>query len=90
MVKGAQAVVSDGGNLESAMTKLRGLSQESQVAIATIIDRLAVVEGVSGHADCKLPIVNLDLWLTKLRSERKSERTITLYEYLVRRFLIQS
>lgn len=71
------------------MAKLQGLSQESQYALVSIIERLALAEGVSSHADYKLPIANLDLWLIKLRSERKSEGTVRLYEYLVRRFLRQ-
>lgn len=70
-VNGIQAPKGDSGNIESAIGKLRGLSQESQVAIASIIDRLALAEGVSGHADHRLPVENIDLWLTKLRSERE-------------------
>ena len=33
------------------------------------------------------PLENMGHWLTKLKSERKAERTIRLYEYLARRFL---
>ena len=81
-----QALLVTNRDLESTITKLRILSQESQTAVALIIDVLAPAEGVSGHADCRLPITNLDLWLTKLRSERKSEGNTRLYEYLARRF----
>ncbi len=77
-------------SLKPAIEKLRGLSPESQAAIASIIDRLALAEGVSVAVDDKLPIENIGLWLTKLRSERKSEGTIRLYEYLARRFLRQT
>jgi hypothetical protein len=71
------------------MSKLQGLSGGSQDAIVSLINRLADAEGVSINANYKLPIKNIGHWLTKLRSERKSESTINLYEYLVRRFLKQ-
>ena len=74
-------------NLELAIAKLRGLSTESQAAITSIISKLAQVEGVSSHIDCEPPIKNIGLWLTKLRSERKSERTVKMYGYLASRFL---
>jgi site-specific recombinase XerD len=87
MGKGTQAPNAASGGIESAIDKLRGLPIESQAAVCSIIDRLAEAEGVSCHNEHKLPIGNIELWLTKLRSERKSERTIGLYEYLARRFL---
>jgi len=89
MERGIQAHKPDGCNLESAIGKLRGLSNESKVAIASIINRLAEAEGVSVSIDYKLPSENIHHWLTKLRSERKADRTIKLYAYLVRRFLKQ-
>jgi len=55
--------------------------------VASLISRLAKAEGVSISVAHKLPAKNLELWITKLRSERKSEKTIRLYNYLVRRFL---
>lgn len=45
MVKGTQATVFDSSNFEMAIVKLRGLSQESKTAIASVIDRLVEVEG---------------------------------------------
>jgi hypothetical protein len=78
------------GSLESTIGKLRRLSNESQAAIASIINKLAEAEGVSIGISFKLPIENLSYWLTKLKSERKSVETIYLYEYLVRRFLKQN
>jgi len=57
--------------------------------MASIIDRLAEAEGVSPRTEFKPPLENIGLWLTKLRSERKSERTIRLYSYLAERFLSQ-
>lgn len=38
-------------NLESAIIKVRGLSDESQAVIASIINKLAGAEGVSGLAN---------------------------------------
>ena len=73
-----QASKTDNGGLESAIIKLRGISPGSQAAIVSIISKLAVAEGVSIGADYRLPIENIGLWLTKLRSERKSEGTIKL------------
>ena len=51
MVKRTQAASLDSGKLESAMAKLRGLSQESQIAITSIIDKLAHAEGISFSVD---------------------------------------
>ena len=44
MAKGTQAASLDSGSLESAVEKLRGLSQESQATVASIINRLALGE----------------------------------------------
>ena len=76
-------------DLETAIGKLRMLSGESQIAITSIISRLAKAEGVSITSGHRLPIENLKSWIIKLKVERKSERTIRLYGYLVRRFLKQ-
>ncbi|MFC2018678.1 tyrosine-type recombinase/integrase [Chloroflexota bacterium] len=89
MMRGTQATEPDSVGLESAIGKLRVLPRESQAVIASLIDRLAEAEGVSAGADHRPPIENLPLWVTKLKSERKSERTISLYSYLAERFLKQ-
>ena len=75
--------------LESAIAKLRGMSQESKALIIPLIDTLADAEGISVRTEFKPPLENVGPWLTKLHSERKSERTVSLYQYLVRRFLKQ-
>ena len=72
MWKGTQVPSVEGGYLESVMARLSGLSQESQAAVAAVIDRLALIEGVSPQVDLKLPLDNIDLWLTKLNSPQKS------------------
>ena len=75
--------------LETAISKLRGLSQESRAFIIPLIDKLADAEGVSTRTELQPPLENRGQWLTKLRSERKSERTIRLYSYLAGRLLKQ-
>ena len=75
--------------LESAVQSLRHMAPEAQRLIVSLIGQLAHAEGVPSHVEYKPPIDNIDAWLTKLRSERKSERTIRLYGYLARRFLDQ-
>ncbi|MFC1914210.1 tyrosine-type recombinase/integrase [Chloroflexota bacterium] len=87
MVKKAQATKSDSESLESAIMKLRDISPEAQALIASLINRLADAECVSTSIDHRMPAENIDQWLTKLKAERKSERTVKLYEYLARRFL---
>ena len=89
MANEIQEVKTGNYSLETAMGKLRGLSSESQNAVASVINRLAEAEGVSFNVTQRPPIENIDNWLTKLRSERKSERTVRLYEYLARRLLKQ-
>lgn len=84
-----QGQESANSSLEPVISKLKSLSTESRAAIASLINRLADAEGVSVGTNHKLPNENLGQWLTKLRSERKSERTIRLYSYLARRFLKQ-
>ena len=73
--------------LESAIAKLHGISQDSKSLIISLIERLAEAEGISVRTEFKPPLENVGHWLTKLRSERKSERTISLYGYLAKRFL---
>ena len=75
--------------LESAIAKLQGISQESKSLIIPLIDRLAETEGLSFNVTQRPPIENIPHWLTKLRSERKSERTVRLYGYLAEKLLKQ-
>ena len=75
--------------LESAIAKLQGISQDSKSLIISLIDKLADAEGVSTRTELQPPLENRGQWLTKLRSERKCERTIRLYSYLAGRLLKQ-
>ena len=84
-----QEVKSGNRTLESAIAKLRGLSKESKALSIPLIDKLAEAGGVSTRTELQPPLENRGQWLTKLRSERKSERTIRLYSYLAGRLLKQ-
>ena len=42
---------------------------------------------MSAAAEYKAPLESIEAWVTKLKSERRSERTIQLYEYLARQVL---
>jgi hypothetical protein len=46
-MKEIQVFMSSGGSLESTIMKLQGLSQEFQVAITSIINRLAEAHGLT-------------------------------------------
>ncbi|UCB42986.1 MAG: phage integrase N-terminal SAM-like domain-containing protein [Dehalococcoidales bacterium] len=73
--------------LESTINRLRRLPPEVRELAVSMIDRLAQAEGVSAVTDCRPPAENLEAWVTKMRSERKAERTIRLYSYQAQRFL---
>ena len=75
------------GELESAIQSLRRMVPQTQRLVVSLIGRLAAKEGVDIPLGHRLPIENVDAWITKLRAERKSDRTIRLYGYLARRFL---
>ena len=74
-------------NLESAIQQLRHPSPEMRELVLSLIGRLAQAEGVPLYNEHRPPAENMRAWLTKLRAERKSERTIKLYGYLAERFL---
>ena len=89
MVNRTQTNQSANSSLRHSIDQLCRLRPDTRALVTSLISRLSKAEGVSISTDHKLPIENIDLWLTKLRSERKSERTIRLYVYLVRRFIKQ-
>ena len=89
MVKSTQAIQSANGSLRHSVDQLCRLQPDTQALVASLISRLAEAEGVSISIDHKLPTENLELWITKLKAERKAEKTIRLYSYLARRFLRQ-
>lgn len=77
----------NGTGIEQAIRQLRHLPSDTQALVIELIEKLARTTIVPFQMDSKPPLDNIPLWLSKLRVERKSERTIKLYEYLARRFL---
>jgi site-specific recombinase XerD len=78
----------DKGRIDRAVKALRRLSPERLEPILSLIEQLARDEGVEAEtANYSRPVECIDTWVTKLRSERRSERTVEMYEYLARRFL---
>lgn len=86
----SRAATSD---LDSIVQALRQLSPQSQELVAPLISKLAEREGISVAAakatGPTVPVEYIDSWVTKLRGERRSERTIKMYRYLAERFLEQ-
>jgi integrase/recombinase XerD len=77
------------GKLDVTIEILRRLSPDRQGLVLALVEQLAEAQGVTiqdniGHL---LPITHMDKWVTKLRSELRSERTIDMYRYLAGQFL---
>lgn len=76
--------------LDRAAEALRRLPPESREPILSLIEQLARDKGVSVEAASHpQPAEGIKAWVTKLKSERRSERTVEMYEYLARRFLAE-
>jgi hypothetical protein len=76
--------------LDRAIKALRQLPSDDREVVLTLIKRLAKTAGVEIAATEHLPLTaHIGAWVTKLRSERRSERTVEMYEYLARRFLAE-
>ena len=84
----------DGNPIEPTVRALGQLSPSSQGAVAALVGQLAEREGISveltGAPGIQTPAEGIPLWLAKLRSERYSQRTVHMYEYLARRYLKQN
>ncbi len=67
------------------------LSPSSQGAVAALVRSLAEREGITvtlaQSPGLQTPIEGVPLWVAKLRAERRSDRTVRMYEYLARRYL---
>jgi hypothetical protein len=79
----------NGTSIEQAIRQLRLLPPDTQALVMELIGQLARASSVSIRSDFKAPLDNIPFWLTKLKFERKSERTVKLYGYLAKRFLKQ-
>ena len=71
MAKETQETRLDNRALESAVSRLQGLSHESQALIIPLIDRLAEAEGVSIKTEFKSPLENIGHWLPELDSNQQ-------------------
>lgn len=83
----------DAPDLDSLVDALRRLSPHSRELVTPLICQLAEREGIvvaAGKAQATpLAEEGIVLWIDKLKAERRSERTIKMYRYLVERFLEQ-
>jgi integrase/recombinase XerD len=76
------------GKLDGTIEILRRLSPDRQGLVSSLVEQLARAQGVSIEATgYPRPIDCIDAWVTKLRSELRSERTIDMYRYLAGQFL---
>jgi hypothetical protein len=76
------------GKLDGAIEILRRLSPDRQGLVSLLVEQLANAQGLSAEAaGYPRPADCIDMWVTKLRSELRSERTIEMYRYLAGQFL---
>ena len=83
--------IPDNNSLEPTVRALHQLSLQSQETITTLVRQLAEREGINvpltASQGLQTPAEGVPIWLAKLRAERYSERTVHMYNYLVRRYL---
>jgi len=80
--------------LEPAVRAFHQLSPQSREIAASLVRQLAEREGITvaltASQGLQTPTEGIPLWVSKLKAERYSERTIHMYEYLARRYLKQN
>jgi integrase/recombinase XerD len=78
-------------SLEPAVRALHQLSPQSQELVTSLVRQLADREGIdvplAPAPGLQAPAEGIPLWVAKLKAERRSERTVHMYEYLARRYL---
>ena len=84
----------ENGDRFSYITEALGkLSPGGRTLVADLVRRLSEGEGFNCEAKAQprldRPADGIPHWVAKLRAERRSERTIQMYEYLARRHLIK-
>jgi integrase/recombinase XerD len=57
------------------------LSPKKQKLVLALVEELAADQGVTADASIEPLTVHIDIWVTKLKSEMRSEGTIRLYRY---------
>ena len=74
--------------LDGTIDILRRLSPDRQGLVSLLVEQLASAQGLTAEAvGYPRPLDCIDMWVTKLRSELRSERTIEMYRYLAGQFL---
>jgi site-specific recombinase XerD len=74
--------------VERAARTLGLLPAESRDAVVTLIERMGEAGGVeSAGIGYVLPADGVEAWVTRMRGELRSERTIGMYRYLAEQFL---
>jgi len=78
-------------SLDSAIQALEQMSPQSREVIVLLIKQLSEKEGVTTEptptSRLLTPADSMPMWVAKLKSERRSGRTIQMYQYLAERFL---
>ncbi|MFC1905648.1 tyrosine-type recombinase/integrase [Chloroflexota bacterium] len=70
--------------LENAITVLRKLPPEGRDVVVGMIEQLARAGDIRADTPSYVPAEGIDDWVTKMRSEMRSERTIHMYGYLAK------
>jgi len=80
-------------DIEPVIAALRRLSPQSQELVTPLVRQLAEREGITVVAAeagvPRLPAEGIELWVAKLRAEKRAKRTIGIYRYLAEKFLKQ-
>jgi integrase/recombinase XerD len=75
-------------DIDRTIETLKRLPAESRELVASLVEQLAKGAGMdTAPAEYRLPADSVPLWVARLRSERRSERTITMYKYWAEKFL---
>jgi integrase/recombinase XerD len=76
--------------LDKAMDILKKLSGDDRELAVGMIEKIGKAAGIEGEIASQMkPIDGIDAWVTKLRSERRTEPTIKTYSFLARQFLTE-
>lgn len=93
MSKGHIMSTEDTG-LDGLISAMKRLSPASQELVEPLVRKLAEREGIAIEATKPPQVVSIadgiELWVTKLRGERRSHKTVKMYRYLAEKFLEQN
>ena len=77
--------------LDGLISAMKMLSLGSLELVAPLVRKLAEREGITIEAtkppQAMSPADGIELWVTKLRGERRSDKTVKMYRYLAEKFL---